>query len=114
MVFLGLWIRGFWFTEVFRLHKSNASNRSALLQIRNAVPLGAPHAEVLAAYWRHRTDDLRLMADQPDWWLVRMPLEWGASDWTLSITFEDDRATAIRIRTSDGPAPKDGLDDKRR
>jgi hypothetical protein len=109
-----VWVRGFWFREVFRTRKSNEPNRTALLQIRDAVSIGASHADVLTAYWQHRTDELRLSAERPVGWSVRMPLEFGASDWMLLIEFTDGRVSAVRIRTSDGPPPEDGPKDKKK
>lgn len=109
-----VWVKGFWFTEVFRTHKSNELHRTALLQIRDAVSVGASHADVLAAYWKHRTDELRLHAESPTGWGIRMPLELGASDWNLFIEFQNGRVTAVRVRTSDGPPPKDGPKDKQK
>jgi hypothetical protein len=109
-----VWVRGFWFTEVFRTHKSNEPQRTALLQIRDGVAVGASHADVLAAYWQHRTDSLRLFADRSADWVITMPLEFGASDWKLLIEFQDGRVAAVRVRTADGPPPKDGPKDKRK
>lgn len=109
-----VWVKGFWFTEVFRTHKSNEPHRTALLQIQDAVALGASHAEVLAVYWQHRTDSLRLFADRPTGWVITMPLEFGASDLKLLVEFQDDRVSAVRVRTSDGPPPKDGPKDKQK
>jgi hypothetical protein len=102
-----LWIKGFWFTEVFRTHKSNEPHRTALLQIQDSIALGALHADVLAAYWEHRTDSLRLFADRSTDWVITMPLEFGATNWKLLIDFLDGRVSALRIRTSDGPPPND-------
>ena len=111
---VGVWVKGFWFTEVFRTHKSNELHRTALLKIRDVVSVGASHADVLAAYWLHRTDELRLHAENPNAWDIRMPLELGASDWRLFIEFQDGRVTGVRVRTSDGPPPKDGPKDKQK
>lgn len=107
-----VWVRGFWFTEVFRTHKSNEPQRAAILQIRDAVALDSPCSEVLAAYWEHRTDSLRLFADSATNWVITMPFEFGASDWNLRIEFQGGRVSAVRVRTSDGPPPKDGPTDK--
>jgi hypothetical protein len=112
LVFGIVWVKGFWFTEVFHTHKSNAPHRTALLQIQDAVAVGASHSEVLAAYWQHRTDSLRLFADGPAAWVITMPLEFSASDWKLRIEFQDGRVAAVRVRTGDGPPPKDGPKDK--
>ena len=107
-------VKGFWFTEVLRTHTSNEPHRTALVQIQDAVALGASHADVLAAYWQHRTDSLRLFADSPADWVITMPLEFGAYDWKLLIEFQDARVSAVRVRTSDGPPPKDGPRDKQK
>jgi hypothetical protein len=112
LVVATVWIRGFWFTEVFHTGKSNEPHRAALLRIRDAVAIGASHREVLAAYWQHRTDSLRLVAERPRDWIITTPLEFGATDWQLLIAFQDGKATTVRVRMSDGPPPKDGPKDK--
>jgi hypothetical protein len=100
------------FTFVFHTHKRNAPHREALLQIRDAVSMGASRDDVLAAYWRFRSNALTLRQETATDWLISMPLEFGARDWLLLIEFRDDRVTAVRVRTSDGPAPDDGPTDK--
>jgi hypothetical protein len=109
-----VWVRWFWFADVFRTHKSNGPQRAAILQIRDAVALDTAYSEVLAAYWEHRTDSLRLFADSATNWVITMPFEFGANDWNLRIEFEDGKVSAVRVRTSDGPPPKDGPTDKRK
>lgn len=109
-VYYGWWV--FASGDVFYSSRRNVPNRAALRQVYEAVPVGASHAEVLAAYWQHRSDDLRLFADRPTKWVITMPLEFGASDWKLSLEFQEGRVSAIRVRTSDGPPPKDGPKDK--
>lgn len=107
-----VWVRGFWFTEVFHTHKSNEPNRAALLQIQAAIPIGASRDEVLTSYWRHRTDSLKLFADRPTDWIITMPQEFGASDWKLLVEFQDGKVKTLRVRKSDGPRPQDGSVDK--
>jgi hypothetical protein len=109
LVILALWIRRFWFNDVIVLHRHNEANRSALLQIREAVSIGAPYTDVLTVYWRHRTDNLRLSADSPTTWAIHMPLEFGASDWNLRFEFRDGIITAIYIRTTDGPSRRESV-----
>ena len=99
-----LWIRGFWFTEIFHTSKRNEPNRAALIKIREAINVGASHAHVLAAYWSNRTDELKLFADRPTDWIIGMPSEFGASDRRLHIEFQDGKVTVIKMRTSDGTA----------
>jgi hypothetical protein len=107
-----IWVRGFWFTEIYHTQKSNEPNRRALLAIRDAINVGASHADVLTAYWQHRTPELKLSAEQPSIWSVGIPLEFGASDWGLRIEFANGKVSALRVRTSDGSPPKDGPKDK--
>jgi hypothetical protein len=109
-----VWMMGFWFTEVFRTHKSSEPHRAALLRIRDAVAIDASHADALAAYWQLRTDSIRLFADRPGDWVITMPLAFSASDWKLLIEFQDGRVSAVRVRTADGPPPKDGPKDKQK
>ena len=112
IVVLVAWVRYFWFSEVFRLHRDNEANRAALLRVHSAVQPGASPDDVLRAYWQHRTDDLRLHADNPTRWVIRMPLEFGASDWLLWLEFKNGKVVALRMRTSDGPAPAEAPPDK--
>ncbi|MBE0702133.1 MAG: hypothetical protein IH582_03025 [Afipia sp.] len=108
---------GWWFFasgDVFHSSRRNAPNRAALRQVYEAVSVGASHSEVLSAYWQHRSDSLRLFADRPTGWVITMPQEFGASDWELLIEFQDGRVSAVRVRTSDGPPPKDGPKDKQK
>jgi hypothetical protein len=107
-----VWVRVFWFGEVFHTHKRNEPNRAALLRIRDAIPMGASHAQVLAAYWQHRTDALKISVHTATNWDIEMPMELGANDWDLRIDFQDGKVRALRVRTSDGPPPKDGPQDK--
>ncbi|MDB6110800.1 MAG: hypothetical protein JWR69_2550 [Pedosphaera sp.] len=108
---------GWWFFasgDVFHSPERKVHNRAMLLQLYETVGVGASQPEVLSAYWQHRTDDLRLIADQPTNWAVTMPSELGASDWRLRIEFQEGRVSAVRVRTSDGPQPKDGPKDKQK
>ena len=106
------WVRGFWLTEVFHSQKSNEPNRTALLGIYDAVALGSSYDDVLKAYWQHRTRSLGLSAERPTDWSISMPLEFGATDWRLHIEFRDDKVSALRVRTSDGPPPNGAPSDK--
>ncbi|MGV3773616.1 MAG: hypothetical protein ACO1QB_11990 [Verrucomicrobiales bacterium] len=109
-----LWGKGFWFTEVYRTHKSNEPHRTALLRIQGAIAIGDPHASVFATYWQNRTESLRLIADRPTGWIITTPLELGASNLKLLIEFQGGNVVAVRLRTADGPPPKDGPEDKQK
>jgi hypothetical protein len=109
-LYYGWWI--FWSGDNFRRHSANAPNRQAILQLYSGVAVGADRETVLQEYWSRRTHDLRLDVDNPDRWLVSMPGEFGASDWTLIVEFHAGKVSALRVRTADGPRPQDGPTDK--
>jgi hypothetical protein len=109
-LYYGWWL--FWSGDNFRRHSDNAANRQAILQIHSGVAVGADRETVLQAFWSSRTHDLRLDVDNPDRWLVSMPGEFGASDWTLIVEFHVGKVSALRVRTADGPRPQNGPADK--
>ena len=111
-IWLVWWIRVFWFGEVFSTNSRNEPNRKALTSIYDCISVNSSRADVLACYYRNRTDDLRLLADIQNEWIVRIPMELGAKDWCLRIDFDDDKVMSVRIRTSDGPKPNNSLPDK--
>ena len=96
----------------FRRHSANAGNRQALVRLHAALDVGADREKVLNEYWSLRTTELRLRVDAADRWIVSMPYEFGARDWTLIVEFREGRVSAVRVRTSDGPAPTNGPPDK--
>jgi hypothetical protein len=99
--------------DSFRTRASNAANRAALTHLHTEIRLGNGYEDVLRTYWRRRTPELRLHADNAAEWRVAMPLEFGASDWNLILGFHDGRVTRVTVRTSDGPAPTDAPAEKR-
>ena len=107
--FYGWWIlaSGEWFYT----HWGNASNRAALLKIREEIRVGAGYEKALTIYWQHASPDLRLYSGSAKMWSISMPSEFGASDWVLYLDFSDGKVSAIRVRTSDGPRPGDGPND---
>ncbi len=109
-----VWVKGFWFTEVFRTHNSNARNRAGLVQIYESLRIGAAHSEALELYWKHRTDELRLHAESPTAWVIRMPLEFGGNNRVLWVGFQNGGVSAVRVRKTDGPSPKGGPTDKQK
>jgi len=98
--------------DTFHTHSANAANRAALVRLHTALRIGAVRSSVLDEYWSQRTPDLRLHVDAADQWVVSMPLEFGANDWTLIIEFRNNVVSAVRVRTSDGPGPAEGPPDK--
>jgi hypothetical protein len=98
--------------DVFSTHEHNSPKRAALVQLRDAIDLGASYSEVLAAYWRLRTLHLTLGVEDPATWVVSTPLEFLVTNWEMFIEFRDGKVTAVRIRTAKGNPPKNGPADK--
>jgi hypothetical protein len=88
-------------------HSKNASNRAAMIKIRDEIHLGDGYENVLRSYWLYAPKDLRLDTGSPKTWTVSMPHEFSAGDWVLWVEFADGKVSAVRVRTSDGPAPSD-------
>src|SRR5688500_19689696 len=95
----------------FFTHSKNAPNRVALMGIREEIKLGNGYEAVLKSYWRNKSKDLTLHAGSPQIWTVSMPHELAASNWVLYIKFNDERVSAVRVRTSDGPTPSSATED---
>ncbi|MEK6283788.1 MAG: hypothetical protein AABN95_25815 [Acidobacteriota bacterium] len=107
-------IYGWWIFasgEWFYTHGLNASNRAALLKIREKISVGDGYEQVLKIYWQDASPDLRLNSGSPKVWSISMPWEVGAGDWVLYLDFSDDKVSAIKVRTSDGPRPGKAPDD---
>lgn len=96
----------------FALHGKNEANRVAIKELAAAITLGSTREDVLKDYYKIRTDDLRLRCDTPTGWTISMPMEFSASDWILWLDFDQDRISAVRVRSSDGPKPNASPDDK--
>ena len=88
----------FWSGDNFHRHSANADNRAAILRLHSALQVGDPFDKVLTEYWSQGTEELRLHLDARDRWLISMPSEFGANDWTLVLEYLNGRVSAIRIR----------------
>lgn len=108
MAALGWWL--FFSGGVLRTHPQNAANRQAMLQIREAIQVGAGTAEVHRAFGRWRTPELRLVTD-PGTLRLEMPREGSEQGWKLLVDVRDGRVESLRIRTGDGVRPKDAPGD---
>ena len=95
----------FWSGDVFMPHSANAENRNALIRFHGAVNVGDDRDAVLQKYWSNQTGHLQLYVGSPERWVVRMPFEFGATDWLLLLEFRNGRVSAVRVRTSDSPRP---------
>ena len=98
--------------RVFHSHAANAANRSALVQLHQAIELGATADEVRELFKRLATPQLELHDERATDWKIRMPMEFGATDWQLLLAFQENKVARVRLVTTDGPPPKDGPPDK--
>jgi hypothetical protein len=99
---LGYWL--FYSGDVFATHASNEQNRAALTRIAAEVQPGDRYEAVLASYWRNATPGLTIDTRSQDTWVVKMPPEFGAGDWTLVIAFDGGMVTKATAQTSNGVA----------
>ena len=112
---LGFFLWLFFFSGLFfHSHTSNTPNRSALMQLHQAIQLDSSASEVRELFQRYATPQLRLDDERVADWQIRMPMEFGASDWKLLLDFRDGRVVRVRLLTADGPPPKDGPPDKQK
>ncbi len=112
---LGFFLWLFFFSgRFFHSHTSNTPNRAALVQLHQAIQLDSSASEVRELFQRYATPQLRLRDEWAADWLIRMPMEFGASDWKLLLDFRDGRVVRVRLLTADGPPPKDGPPDKQK
>ena len=99
-------------TWFLRNQSMNQLNRTTLLSLRLGLELGQTSEVVRAKVRATSNAALRLHENSPTGWFVRMPLEWGGSDWLLRIEFKDGKVSAIRVRNSDGEQPVGSPPDK--
>lgn len=99
--------------DVFMTHSKNEFNRKSLVSIRNDLHLGDDYKKVLENFWSKENDDtdLNISVFSSERWLISMPAEFGATDWRMYVEFEEGKVIGYRIRTSDGPKPKDAPED---
>jgi hypothetical protein len=115
IVFVAFCVRFIWFGGVFQTHEANEPNRKAMVQILDGIHLDAAYEDVLKVFWQHREhSSLGFHVRWPHEWSVRMPFEFGGTEWTLYIKFQDGRVTAAYIRNSDGKLPKGAPKDKQK
>lgn len=108
LLWIAVWLRGFWFGEVFTTHADNAVNRDAMREIHAQLELGDSYQDVLDAFWGQGESELRIATRHPEQWRISMPRELGASDWEMNISFGSGKVSAIEVRTAEGRFPEDG------
>ena len=99
--------------DFFISHYKNSKNREALLKVQERIKVGDEYKKVLQIYWENDTEqtDLSLNAESQKSWAISMKPEILSTDWRIYIKFQDGKVTGYKIRTSDGPHPKDAPED---
>lgn len=77
-----------------------------LLDLRASLRLGLSPGEVEALYDTGRYNELTLLRQRPDVWIVNTPMEFGASNWCLHLGFADRSLSSIRVRFVDDPTER--------
>lgn len=104
---VGVWIRGFWFTEVFTTHAKNQGNRDALKALHASIKIGDSHINVLTEFWDLPVHDLMLNVNSPDVWSITMPSEFTAAHWIMVLRFADSHLIDVETRSAEGTLPAD-------
>lgn len=116
LVLIGVLLLIVWFFfysgNVFVTPARNAPNRAAIARLYNAVNVGDSYRSVLEAYFEERTGELKLIVSTPRLLRIITPYEFGSNNWVLVVEFTGDSVSAVRVLTSDGPAPLNGPKDK--
>ena len=100
--------------NVFHTKIQNGPNRQALSVMMQNLSIDDSKEDFDKIYEKYKTDKLNLYKSEGNQWYVRMPIEFGATDWILLVDFKNDKITGIKIRISDDIIfhPKDAPEDK--
>ena len=109
VAYYALWIFGS--GDWFYTHARNASNRAAILKMRDDLRVGDSYDKALRIYWQYAPKDLTLYSGSPQTWSVSMPSEFSEREWVMYLDFSEGKLSGIRVRTSDGPPPSDAPED---
>jgi hypothetical protein len=77
--------------------------QTQLLQLRDALTLGSSQNDVERILRSEEYRQLTLVRQTPDVWIVNTPIEFGASNWCLYLTFVDQALCEITVRSTDEP-----------
>src|SRR5688572_25075449 len=75
--------------------------RGEVRTLYESLAPGMTKPQVRAAIDPRRFPHLRFHTDDEHRWLASAPLEFGAQNWVLLIEFENERVSALRVRTED-------------
>jgi hypothetical protein len=104
---IAIWVKGFWFTEVFATHAKNERNREALKTLNASLVIGDPHIAVLTKFWSLPDHDLRINVNSSEAWSISMPSEVTASHWIMVLRFADSHLIDVETRSAEGTFPAD-------
>jgi hypothetical protein len=75
--------------------------RGEVRMLHGTLGPGMTKPQVRAAIESGRFPHLRFHTNDDHSWLAFAPYEFGAQNWVLLIEFENDRVSALRVRTED-------------
>ena len=80
-------------------HRANEQ----LTELRAALTLGMSQSEVEETFRSAHYDELTLSRQGRDTWIINTPMEFGASNWCLDLTFTDNLLNGVVVRFVDDP-----------
>jgi hypothetical protein len=103
MTLLVLGVIGFMIWEIVAEPLYNRDiYRAQVLGLFESVEPGMARQQVRNAMDVGKYPDLRFRQEDAEGWSASAPHEFGATNWILRIDFQDERVSAVRIRTADG------------
>lgn len=91
------------------------SYHAALVKIMTQLNIGDSRLNVELLVGALQDTHIRLVKEARDEWIIKTPLEYGASNWILVVNFVGDKISLLRVRTEDSIAnrPYDAPPDKK-
>ena len=88
--------------------------KSEIRSLARALEIGMTRDEFEHVFENGSFVMLSMQLSSNDNLLIRTPLQWGAANWVMWVTFSDNKITSIRIRTQDSmnEKPRGAPDDK--
>jgi hypothetical protein len=85
--------------DTIRAHVFAGLAREQVVQFMRDGLLEAAPDQVRADVGKY--SELKLVEVSSEEWMIRTPGQFGARNWQVWIHFDDDRVTALRVRTAD-------------
>ena len=97
--------------------KSQKLAKEELLTLREKITLGDSKEKVKRTINEAQTSRLEYLFlgdNKSQRWVIKTPLEFGATNWVMLVEFSNSNVSAVRIRTEDSDKikPTDALADK--